>query len=270
MKLFINFNDEERFKPRVKHLEHIDFSLFLDTAPKSQEELSSINIIVLAEPNEYFGLHDWVIQNKNLFSVILTYNDKILNTCDNALYFPFSFTFLKQEQYETNYEKEFKLSHLCGTLLKSYGHQLRHEILDREKEFKIPTKFFKTIGDRHNLDTVGEDKVTVFGDAQYGIVIENFSHRGYFSEKLIDCFLMKTIPIYWGCSNIDNFFNINGIIQFHNVDDIIFYLNNIDESYYENCKDIIEENYKIALKYTNYEQRIIDQIENIFKYNNLI
>jgi hypothetical protein len=213
MKLFINFNEEERFRSRVKHLEHLDFSLFLDTTPKSQDDLSSINIMVLAEPNEYFGLHDWVIKNKDLFSVILTYNDKILNTCDNALYFPFSFTFLKQEQYETNYEKEFKLSHLCGVLLKSYGHQLRHEILDRENEFKIPTKFFKTIGDRHKLDTVGEDKINVFGDSQYGIVIENFSHRGYFSEKLIDCFLMKTIPIYWGCSNIGDFFNINGIID---------------------------------------------------------
>ena len=51
MKLFINFNEEERFRPRVKHLEHLDFSLFLDTTPKSQDDLSSINIMVLAEPN---------------------------------------------------------------------------------------------------------------------------------------------------------------------------------------------------------------------------
>ena len=270
MKLFIDFNKEKNFTSKLKDVEHLDFSLFLDCIPKNQNELSLINIIALVEPNEYFGLHDWVIKNKDMFSVILTYNDKILNTCDNALYFPFSFTFLKPEQYQTEYKKDFKLSHLCGILLKSYGHQLRHEILDRENEFKIPTKFFKTIGDRHKLDTVGEDKIKVFGDAQYGIVIENFSHRGYFSEKLIDCFLMKTIPVYWGCSNIGDFFNINRIINFQNVDDIIFYLNNINESHYDNYKEAIEENYQTALNYINYEERIINQIENIFKYNNLI
>jgi hypothetical protein len=40
MKLFIDFNDEKRFIPKLKDIEHIDFSLFLDCSPKNKEELS--------------------------------------------------------------------------------------------------------------------------------------------------------------------------------------------------------------------------------------
>jgi hypothetical protein len=45
----------------------------------------------------------------------------------------------------------------------------------------------------------------------FGVAIENVSHRGWFTEKILDCFLLKTIPIYWGCSNIEDYFNPKGI-----------------------------------------------------------
>jgi hypothetical protein len=172
MKIFAKFFDTKPFEEKLSNLKHINFSLFVDDIPKSQDDLSEINIIVLAgEPNEYFGFHDWVLENKSLFSVILTWNQKILNTCDNALLFPFGQTWFKPDQYEKEHNKEFKLAHLCGVLLKSYGHAMRHEILDRENEIKIPTNFFKTIGDRHNQEDARLGKETVFGNSQFGIVI---------------------------------------------------------------------------------------------------
>ena len=269
MKIFSKFFDSKTFEQLLKDFNHIDFSLFIDDIPKTNEDLSQINIITLAEPNEYFGLHDWVIENKNIFSIILTWNDKILNTCDNALFLPFGQTWFTPDQYEKNNIKEFNIAHLCGILLKSYGHQMRHEILARENEFKVPTKFYKTIGDRHNQENARIGKETVFSTSQYGVVIENFSHRGYFSEKILDCFLMKTIPLYNGCSNIGDFFNENGIIKFSNVDDLIFISNTLTEEYYEKNKEIIEENYQLALPYVNYENNISNKIHEIFKLNNL-
>ena len=269
MKIFSKFFDPKNFSYKLEEYKQVDFSLFVDELPQKQEDLSSINIIVLAEPNEYFGLHDWAISNKDLFNVILTWNDKLINTCDNALFFPFGQTWFKPDQYKKEHEKKFEIAHLCGVLLKSYGHQMRHEILVRESEFKIPTNFYKTIGDRHNEDDARIGKETVFGNSMFGIVIENFSHRGYFTEKILDCFLMKTIPIYNGCTNICDFFNEKGIIKFENVDDLIYIVNQLDEKYYNNLKDIIEENYKLALNYINYEQSIINKVKEIFKLNNL-
>ena len=83
MKLKVAHFNQQVFEDKLQHLSHLDFSLFIETAPQSQDELSDLNIISFQEPNEYFGLHDWVIKNQHIFSVILTQNDKVLNNVTN-------------------------------------------------------------------------------------------------------------------------------------------------------------------------------------------
>jgi hypothetical protein len=270
MKLFINHLDKENIKNSLEECKHIDFSLFIDDIPKTQLDISEINICVLQEPNEYFGIHDWVINNKDLFQVILTWDDKVLNNCDNAVYFSFGNTWITPEQYNKDNNKKFELSHLCGKLLKTYGQSLRHETLARKNEFTIPTNFYDVYGDRNNIDDARLGKEFIFGNSQFGVVIENTSHRGYFTEKIMDCFLLKTIPIYWGCSNIKDFFDIDGIITFNNIDDLIYISNNLTEDYYESKKEIINKNWNIAKNYVNYELRITDFVINVFKLNKMI
>jgi len=270
MKLKVKHFDETVFQEKLQHLQHLDFSLFVEDILQNQEDLSSINIIAFQEPNEYFGLHDWVIQNKDLFSVILTWDDKVLNNCDNALLLPFGHTWLKPDQYEKEHTKEFKLAHLQGKLLKTYGHSLRHEITARVDELKIPTKFYETYGDRNNIEDARVGKEFIFSDSQFGVVIENVSHRNYFSEKILDCFLLKTIPIYWGCSNIGDFFDIDGILVVSNIDDLIYVCNNLTEEFYESKKESIERNWNLAKQFVNYEQNIVDATTQIFKENKLI
>ena len=147
---------------------------------------------------------------------------------------------------------------------------MRHEILDRENEFKIPTNFHKTIGNRHDIEDARLGKETVFGTSQFGVVIENFSHRGFFSEKILDCFLLKTIPLYWGCPNIGDFFNTDGILTFNDVDDLVYKVNNLDENYYKTKIQAVEGNYKLAIEYVNYERNMVDSIKEIFAVNQLI
>ena len=72
MRLKIKHFDSKVFESKMQHLKDIDFTLFVDDVPQSQDELTDLNILVLQEPNEYFGLHDWAIQNQDLFSIILT------------------------------------------------------------------------------------------------------------------------------------------------------------------------------------------------------
>jgi hypothetical protein len=270
MKLKIKHFELEVFKNKLAHLEHLDFSLFVDDIPQSQEDLSSVNIMVLQEPNEYFGLHDWAIANKHLFQVILTWDDKILNTCDNTMFLPFGHTWFKPDQYEKSHDKKFEISFIRGALLKTYGQLLRHELLDRKNEIKMPTNFYDVFGDRHNIESARIGKEEVFGNSMFGVAIENTSHNGYFTEKILDCFLLKTIPVYWGCSSITNFFKQGGIITFDNIDDLIVKVNKLDESYYNDRLDVIEENYNLALQYVNYEQNIVNAITEIFTINSLI
>jgi hypothetical protein len=272
MKLFINHLNTDNISKYLKeqNIDHIDFSLFVDNIPRSQQDLSSINILVIQEPNEYFGIHDWAIQNQNLFSFILTWDDKILNTTSNSLFFPFGNIWITPEQYLKSYDKKFEISHLCGKLLKTYGHSLRHEILTRKNEIKMPTNFFESYGNRYDIKDARKGKEIIFGNSMFGVVIENTSHRGYFTEKIMDCFALKTIPIYWGCSNITDFFDRKGIIQFDNVDDFIYIINNLDKNYYYNNLDAVEKNYQTAINYIDYEIRIAEKIKEIFKFNNII
>lgn len=272
MKLFVDFLQPEKIKQGLSKYEHLDVSLFISTFPKSQDQLSSINIITSHEPNEYFGLNDLIIANKHLFSAILTWDDKVLNNCSNAVFLPFGGSWFKPEQYEQPKEKKFEIAHLSGILNKSYGHSMRHEIIARQNEFKVPTNFHKTIGDRSDVEGSARfGKETVFGNSMFGVAIENFSHRGFFTEKILDCFLMRTIPLYWGCSNIGDYFNINGIIQFREIDQLIWTCNKyLDSGLYNDISEAIEQNYQKAIQYIDYEQNIVNKIEEIFKLNNLV
>jgi hypothetical protein len=174
------------------------------------------------------------------------------------------------DQYVKDKEKTFEIAHLRGNLLKTYGHSLRHELLDRQNEIKIPKKFYDIYGDRGNIENARKGKEDVFGNPMFGVAIENTQHNGYFTEKIIDCFLQKTIPVYWGCSDIDKFFNPEGIITFTSVDDLICKVNNLDEKYYHNRLIAINENYELAIQYIDYPKNIYNKVVEIFKFNNLI
>jgi hypothetical protein len=268
MKLFIKHFEKSSFEKKLIKYKDLDFSLFIDYIPQSNNELSSINIFVLQEPNEYFGNHDWVIQNKNMFSFILTWSDKILNNCENAIHLAFGSPWITDEIANKKREKEFSVAHLSGKLKLTYGHAMRHEIFDRQSEIKIPKNFHATFGDRHDLPNAILGKETIFGNQMFGIVIENTSHRGYFTEKITDCMLLKTIPVYWGCSNINNFYNKDGIITFQNPDDLIKICNELTPSFYNDRINIIEENYQKVSFYKDYEGRICNKIDEIFTLNN--
>ena len=270
---------KSRFIPESKfqeifsdELKNLDVSFFFDCIPSREElNINPINIYAHEEPNEYFGHHNWIIQNSHNFSFILTWSEIVLNNCSNALFLPFGSTWLKPEQYEKNYNKKFQVSHVRGNLAKTYGHSLRFEYHERSfSELSIPNKSWEVAGDREKIETCAVAKCELFGDAQFGVSIENTSHRGYFTEKIMELFLFKTIPVYLGCSNIGDFFDMKGIIQINNIDDAIFKLNNVDENYYNDRIEVINNNYNKALQYVNYEKNIENKIVEILKYNNII
>jgi hypothetical protein len=41
---------------------------------------------------------------------------------------------------------------------------------------------------------------------RYTLALENGQHTNYFTEKIVDAYLTWTLPLYWGCPNIDEFF----------------------------------------------------------------
>lgn len=57
------------------------------------------------------------------------------------------------------------------------------------------------------------DKWTALAPYKYHIAIENCSARDYWTEKLSDCFLSATYPLYIGCQNVTDYFPAQSLTQ---------------------------------------------------------
>jgi hypothetical protein len=151
--------------------------------------------------------------------------------------------------FEEASNKKTKLVSLIASE-KNYlpGHQLRHEIAKKIGGIDLYGKAYKPI----------KNKSEALDEYAFSFVVENFSVPGYFTEKLIDSFLRKTIPVYWGDPNIINVFNKDGIIFLND-------LQNINFDFYNSKLETIEENYNIALKYKSNDDNIFEKINELEK-----
>ena len=58
-----------------------------------------------------------------------------------------------------------------------------------------------------------QDKYDALAPYKYSVAIENSVIPGYFTEKLTDCYLTLTMPIYYGCPDIKNYFDENSFLH---------------------------------------------------------
>jgi len=100
----------------------------------------------------------------------------------------------------------------------------------------------------------------------FNIAIENCKRDNYFSEKIIDCFVTRTVPIYWGCPNISDFFNIDGMIIINSEREYWIQHERIlsdPKGIYNSHKQAMEENFRIAVEKYNVRRgfgSVADQI----------
>ena len=237
-------------------------SIFNDYQPTYEElNLNPYNILVIQEPNQLFGLHDWAIQNSHLFSVILTWGHTILDKCENSILLPFGTTFLHgKNKFEelASMDKLLEVSFLCGPKHLIEGHFLRHRIFSRENEIKIPTKYI-----------FSGDKIPCFENSMFHICVENSKNLNYFTEKIVDSLISKTIPLYYGCPNIEDYFDKRGFFTFETEDELISIINNLTEKDYYERKEYIEINYQKAIYYAEYFMRFKDLLQEIIILNDI-
>lgn len=251
-------------------------SIFVDYIPSDYElNLNPYNFLFILEPNELFKLHDWAIQNQYKFTNIFTWSKKILDNCPNGYFFPFGISWLTDEFISEmeHKEKNFEVSFLCGNKKMIEGHFLRHRLYERGEEITIPKKWFYTLSDysyeqQRILGDLSQKQI-VWKDSMFSICIENSSHHGYQTEKIIDAFLSKTIPVYVGCKDIENFYNKDGIIICKDENDIIEKVNSLTPEDYYSRKQAIDENYELAKYYSNLYGRMKELIFEILKLNNI-
>lgn len=175
-------------------------------------------------------------------------------------------------------KKKFGVSTVISGRRGLPGHELRHELYRRRNEIKIPFDIYLGYrtkwneADYTNALTLTPDKgekIRAF-DCMFHIAIDSYQRPDCFSEKLVDCLITKTVPIYWGCTNIEEYFRPEGIYLMNNLDEIIAYINHewtINEDRYYSMKNYIDQNYLLALQYVNYGEQLQRKCQEVLNEN---
>ena len=184
----------------------------------------------------------------NQFDLILTYRKDLLDL-PNAQFMLYGGCFVSERPSIKRYEVSFLYS--VGLETPMQGYLLRKEIWNTRKSLPSLLKYYSS-SIRPPTDAENpwpyKSKDKLF-ESMFSLIIENTSEENYFTEKIIDAFQTYTIPIYWGCPNISDYFNRKGIIFFNNVTNLHDILNNLTvDFYYENLLSVIE-NYNNSLHY---------------------
>jgi hypothetical protein len=106
-----------------------------------------------------------------------------------------------------------------------------------------------------------DSKNSVLDSYKFSIVMENSSTINYFTEKIIDCFATKTIPIYWGCTNIGDYFDSRGIITFNNEYELSDIVMNLNPKIYDDRIEYVEKNLEVSRQYYSLWDRIDSSIK---------
>jgi len=195
----------------------------------------------ILEPRAIFPqVYDWIEQNNKLFDFVITFDLDLVNTGQNYLYYPHCRCWIN------NYievPKTKLISMFASPKVTTRGHQLRHEI-------------YKDMGSR--FDTFGatyiplENKEDGLSQYYFSITIENSIQPGYWTEKIVDCFATKCVPIFWGDKSVNDHFNQDGIIYFNTVNELQAIIKDIEingEQIYNSKKQAIEENFNLVENY---------------------
>jgi hypothetical protein len=154
------------------------------------------------------------------------YHDKyisiltVLNNKPNQIYIPYflSSPYLYLERKYVNNKRPYLLAYCCSNPVK-----------EREDFFNIFVQK-TTTKDCHSFGSCkGKFPATHIGklpgtwysgeiiekykDYKFVIAMENQNKQGYVTEKILNAFYSGAIPIYWGSSNISDFFNKNAFIN---------------------------------------------------------
>ncbi|MBE1284270.1 MAG: hypothetical protein GJ676_13240 [Rhodobacteraceae bacterium] len=170
--------------------------------------------LIMGEPSEFHLKHLRLLRlSHRRFHKVLTFSEYLLNTIPNAVLFPLGSTWVP-EWRDLPLNKTGMCSLIASAKRDSTGHKLRHEMVE----------WVRAAG--KDVDVMGrgytpfDQKADGLAPYRYSIVIENVQETNYFSEKLVDAILCNTVPIYWGCPNLEQFLDPDGIIRCNSAQDI--------------------------------------------------
>ena len=253
-----------------------DIVIYTETSLTEINSLPKYKIALMIEsPEINRPYYNYIEKNNHLFDIVLTFSKMLLDKGENYKLNLYGTTWL-HETYCNIWDKNKLCSLILSNNKSTSGHKLRHIIANNITSNNIniveiygsiyrslPYMTSKNFEKDHSGPHITNQKIIALKDYMFSIAIENCKEDYYFSEKLIDCFLSGTVPIYYGCPSINRFFNIKGILQFTTEQECLNIINTLSSEKYNEMLPYIKENFEEAKKYTKLnidEKHIFDLI----------
>jgi hypothetical protein len=232
----------------INGVEPIVFTdLTLNNAVKKEISYAWLIEPIAISPQNY----DLIKKISNNFNTIFTHERSLLELGKPYEFLPFGCCWIKPEDHKI-FNKTKNISIISSDKKMTDGHILRHKIIDTYRNF------MDVYGRGYNPI---EYKLDGLKDYRFSIVIENCKRDYWFTEKLIDCLITGTIPIYWGCPSIGDFFDIEGFIIIDEVNDLTSIIENLNEELYISKSEYILNNFHKSKKYISPDNLIYNKIK---------
>ena len=211
--------------------------------------------------------YDHILQVEHKFDYIFTFDSQLLSRGPKYVKSIIASSRVSDEDAALH-EKNKLLSLIASNKNWTSGHKLRHVVA-------------RSIKDRYDVDLWGsgyrpwgnadiptaaaqqEGKTPPLKDYYFSITIMNSKQDNYFTETLVDAFRHGTIPIFWGCDNVGEYFNPEGIIKFDTGPELYKILDNLTPDEYHKRDDAVKENFEIAKNYMSMADTFADNLERV-------
>jgi len=182
------------------------------------------------------------------FDAILTYYAPLL-ALDGFRFAPYGGVWIPRDKWGLR-PKHRLVSMLIGEKMTAPGHRMRHDI-SRIIPDGAGVDFYGVRGEPVGYGS--DTKLRVLADHMFSIICETSRDDNLFTEILLDCFAVGTIPIFWGADNIGDYFDDSGILVIRNAEDALYYLSCLSESLYKAMLPAAENNLGAIRQYRTTE-----------------
>jgi len=229
-------NPIKEFKWTTTNYKKDDVVVYTDKMIMRKDKIGKIKIAWIFEPPEINPqVYDYIKKNYIEFDYIFTWVKELLSIDDRFKFTTYGTSWIPEKDYAI-YEKSKLVSIVSSGKNQLPGHILRHQAI---KSF-------------NNMDVFGrgynpiQSLLVAYKDHMFTVVIENVKTDCNMSEKLITPLLCGTIPIYYGCPSVGDYFDMNGILTFDTLDDLKIILNSLTEQKYHDMIDSVKINFERA------------------------
>jgi Glycosyltransferase family 10 (fucosyltransferase) C-term len=169
------------------------------------------NVWAIVQDPYFPGFNDWLVEGYEQFSRIYTQvthhaDDKYIQS-QPALPWYVNRSY-EELQVMPPPKKKKSLSWILGNQMEIPGHFKRLVFLDHIKK---RGNFTVDLFGRVNQYIA--DKAEGLIPYKYSLAVENSCCPDYWTEKIADCFLCWTVPIYYGCTNLEEYFPADAFIR---------------------------------------------------------